>query len=441
MNTLISICALVIIAVLFFLQYNSYRISLRDAQGKTRANEEELNRLREENITLKQENARLAERLKLTENQLIANQENFNKQLAYNNADQERQAEKFKVLASEIITSHTDRFKIQSENRLTELLMPLKGELDQFRKAISECYSAEARERFSLQERIKELIETNQSIGKEAKDLTTALRTNSKTQGNWGEMILENILEKSGLRRGEEFIVQQTKQEGDTIRNEAGNMLRPDVVVNYPDGRVVVIDSKVSLTAFIDYINSTTPEETESAGKRHLESVKNHINELAKKEYQEYVGRDRTDFVMMFIPNESAYIAAMTLDNTLWQQAYDKRVLIVSPTHLISALRLISMLWSHDRQTKNAIDIADQSGKMYDKFVGFIEDMEKIEKDINNLSNSYRQALNKLANGTGNLVSRAEKLRELGAKTKKQLSRTKHPQEPEIKSIDTAKND
>ena len=184
---------------------------------------------------------------------------------------------------------------------------------------------------------------------------------------------------------------------------------------------MVIIDSKVSLTAFVDYINADSPDEQTNAGRRHVESVRKHVAELASKSYQDYVGHERTDFVMMFIPNESAYIAAMTLDNTLWQEAYDKRVLIVSPTHLVSALRLIAMLWSHDRQTRNAIDIAEQSGRMYDKCVAFTEDMRKIEKGIDSLRGTYDSAMTKLSQGTGNLLTRAERLRELGAKAKKSL--------------------
>lgn len=417
----VLIIALVVVALVFALQYRNLNSSLRlERDGRIKA-EEELKHSSAQMSVLEQERVRLAERINFLQQQLTQSEAALRHQSARYEADQSAQAERFKLLANEIMEANANRFRSQSESRLSELLLPLRGELDRFRKAVTDCYSSEARERFSLQERIKELIETNQSIGREAKELTSALKTNSKTQGNWGEMILENILEKSGLRRGEEFIVQQSEDDGRTIRNESGRMLRPDVVVNYPDGRVIIIDSKVSLTAYVDYVNSETPELQEEAGKRHLLSVRRHIDELARKDYQDYVGHEKTDFVMMFIPNESAYIAAMTLDNTLWQQAYDKRVLIVSPTHLISALRLIAMLWSHDRQTRNAIEIAEQSGRMYDKFVAFVEEMEKLRKGINNLNAIYESAFSKLTTGTGNLVARAEKLRILGAKTKKQF--------------------
>lgn len=412
----VAIAAVAIIALIYSNSLRAQNTALmRERDEARQAQSQTEMQLRQ----VAEENARLTERVAVRDTRIAELQRSAERAEETRAEEEKKQAERFRLLAMEIFTDHTDRFKTQSENRLAELLTPLRNDIEKFKKSVDEAYSTEARERFSLQERIRELIETNKSIGREAKELTTALRGNSKTQGDWGEMILESILEKSGLRKGEEFTVQQTSQEGKTLRNEEGRLLRPDVVVNYPDGRVVIIDSKVSLTAFVDYINADSPDEQTNAGRRHVESVRKHVAELASKSYQDYVGHERTDFVMMFIPNESAYIAAMTLDNTLWQEAYDKRVLIVSPTHLVSALRLIAMLWSHDRQTRNAIDIAEQSGRMYDKFVAFTEDMRKIEKGIDSLRGTYDSAMTKLSQGTGNLLTRAERLRELGAKAKK----------------------
>ena len=290
---------------------------------------------------------------------------------------------------------------------------------------VTDFYSKEAAERFSLSERIKELIEANNNIGKEARELSTALRGNSKTQGDWGEMVLETILENSGLRKGEEFLVQEQSDEfGKAMRNESGQGLRPDVIVRYPGGKVMIIDSKVSLTAFVEYVNSESPEDQQRLAKAHLTSMIKHVNELSLKSYQDYVGKDRLDFVMMFVPNESAYSTAMRLDSSLWQKAYDKRVLIVSPTQLVASLKIVMQLWRHDRQTRNAIDIAERSGAMYDKFVGFISDMERIDKAIGSTRSAYDSAMRKLRDGTGSLISRAEKLRELGIKTAKRLPET-----------------
>lgn len=332
---------------------------------------------------------------------------------------------RFKNLANEILTANSRTFKEQNETRLAEILTPLRENIEQFRKAVTDTYSEESRQRFSLEERIKELITLNQSIGKEAKDLTLALKGNSKVQGDWGEMILEGILEKSGLQEGREYTVQQTKDEtGRTLQDESGKKLRPDIVVNYPNGRHIVIDSKVSLSAYVNYINSEDPDEQNRFAQQHLASVKKHIAELKTKKYQDYVANGKTDFVMMFIPNEAAYITAMQLDRNLWQAAYDQRVLIVSPTQLISALRLVAQLWSHDRQSQNALEIAKAGGRMYDKLVGFVDDMQKIKKSLDQSRDLYNSAMNKLSDGRGSLISQAEKMRDLGAKATKQLPKS-----------------
>ena len=318
---------------------------------------------------------------------------------------------RFKNLANEILTANSRTFKEQNETRLAEILTPLRENIEQFRKAVTDTYSEEARQRFSLEERIKELITLNQSIGKEAKDLTSAL--------------LEGILEKSGLQEGREYTVQQTKDEtGRTLQDESGKKLRPDIVVNYPNGRHIVIDSKVSLSAYVNYINSEDRDEQNRFAQQHLASVKKHIAELKTKKYQDYVANGKTDFVMMFIPNEAAYITAMQLDRNLWQAAYDQRVLIVSPTQLISALRLVAQLWSHDRQSQNALEIAKAGGRMYDKLVGFVDDMQKIKKSLDQSRDLYNSAMNKLSDGRGSLISQAEKMRDLGAKATKQLPKS-----------------
>lgn len=332
---------------------------------------------------------------------------------------------RFRLLANELFKSHADEMTRTSESNIGRLLTPLKDDIERFRHDVTSFYGKEAAERLSLQERIRELIEANNSIGREARELSNALRANSKVQGDWGEVVLERILENSGLRRDQEFLVQtQTDIDGRVLRDEEGNALRPDVVVKYPGGRVMIIDSKVSLTAFVEYVNCEDDSERAHYGKLHLSSVVKHINELSAKNYQDYVGRERLDFVMMFIPNESAYAAAMTLDPALWQKAYDKRVLMVSPTQLVASLKIVHQLWVQDRQTKNAIDIAERSGAMYDKFVGFVADMERIEKALDSTHAAYDSAMKKLRDGTGSLIVRAEKLRELGIKATKRMPKS-----------------
>ena len=236
-------------------------------------------------------------------------------------------------------------------------------------------------------------------------------------------MILEGILERSGLREGEEYFLQVTDDGmGNSLTDDQGTRLRPDVVVRYPDGRCVVIDSKVSLTAFIEWTNASDDKKAQEEASAHVRSVRKHVDELARKNYQAYIGESRLDFVMMFIPNEPAYIAAMRHDPQLWQDAYQRKVLIVSPTHLVAGLRLIEQLWSRDKVTKNAIKIAEDAGKMYDKFAEFTRDMERISSALASASKAHSDAMTKLSSGTGNLVKRANDLRELGIKASKQLA-------------------
>lgn len=374
-------------------------------------------KLTDELSNLKVENGKLTERIRITQQE--------QKQL------QEQAESQFKLLANEIFEEKSKRFKESSEVRLSEILTPLKENIETFKKTINENYNTESKERHSLNDRIRELIELNQTIGKEAKELTMALKGNSKVQGDWGEMVLENILEKSGLERDREFFVQaSTDLDGKVIRNDEGRILRPDILIKFPDEKLLVIDSKVSLTAYLRYINAESTDEQQLNLKQHITSIRSHVNELKVKRYQDYVGGN-TDFVMMFIPNEAAYISAMQFDHNLWQDAYDAGVLIISPTHLISVLKLIHQLWSHDKQTRNAINIAEESGKLYDKFSSFVTDMGKIEKSLNSTHNAFNDAMKKLQTGTGNLITRAEKIKLLGAKASKSLPKTSIEQQEE----------
>ena len=365
---------------------------------------------------VKEENSALSARIEM----LLAEKAETEK----NRAEQEQIFEnRFKNLANDILRQNTTDLKTQNEEKLREVLQPLHSNIEEFRKTVTETYNNEARERFSLSERIKDLVSLNQSISRQAQELSEALRGDSKVQGDWGEMVLESILEKSGLQKNVEYFIQaSTDETGNTLRNEDGTLLRPDVVVRYPDKRFVVIDSKVSLTAFVDYANATDDESRQIASVKHVRSVRKHIDELARKRYQDYVGDAKLDFVMMFIPTEPAYIAAMRLEPTLWQEAYDKNVLIVSPTHLVSGLKLIAQLWSRDRHTRNAITIAEEAGKMYDKFADFTKDMEKIEKALGSTRKAFDDAMTKLSCGTGNLVTRAQNLQKLGVKANKQIA-------------------
>lgn len=344
---------------------------------------------------------------------------------AFNNSVREETKAQFKSLAADIFSSQSEKFKEANETRLSEILNPLKEDIKDFNRRIDDTYMNSSKERTLLGEQMKRLMELNMSIGKEARDLTEALSGNTKVQGDWGEMVLETILVKSGLVEGENYFVQRTKNDdGTQIKNDDNGRLRPDVVVALPDKKCIVIDSKVSLTAYVNYINADNEDDRQRFGKAHLLSMRSHLKELETKRYQDFVGvgnDDRIDYVLMFIPNEHAYMAAMTLDNNLWMEAYEKRVVIISPAHVISTLRLIAQLWTRDKQTKNALKIAEEGGKLYDKFVGFVNDMQTVEQSLGKASEAYASAMSKLHTGRGCIVSKVENLKKLGAKTSKTL--------------------
>lgn len=344
---------------------------------------------------------------------------------AFNNSVREETKAQFKSLAADIFSSQSEKFKEANETRLSEILNPLKEDIKDFKRRVDDTYMNSSKERTLLGEQMKRLMELNMSIGKEARDLTEALSGNTKVQGDWGEMVLETILVKSGLVEGENYFVQRTKNDdGTQIKNDDNGRLRPDVVVALPDKKCIVIDSKVSLTAYVNYINADNEDDRQRFGKAHLLSVRSHLKELETKRYQDFVGvgnDDRIDYVLMFIPNEHAYMAAMTLDNNLWMEAYEKSVVIISPAHVISTLRLIAQLWTRDKQTKNALKIAEEGGKLYDKFVGFVNDMQTVEQSLGKASEAYASAMSKLHTGRGCIVSKVENLKKLGAKTSKTL--------------------
>ena len=344
---------------------------------------------------------------------------------AFNNSVREETKAQFKSLAADIFSSQSEKFKEANETRLSEILNPLKEDIKDFKRRVDDTYMNSSKERTLLGEQMKRLMELNMSIGKEARDLTEALSGNTKVQGDWGEMVLETILVKSGLVEGENYFVQRTKNDdGTQIKNDDNGRLRPDVVVALPDKKCIVIDSKVSLTSYVNYINADNEDDRQRFGKAHLLSVRSHLKELETKRYQDFVGvgnDDRIDYVLMFIPNEHAYMAAMTLDNNLWMEAYEKRVVIISPAHVISTLRLIAQLWTRDKQTKNALKIAEEGGKLYDKFVGFVNDMQTVEQTLGKASEAYASAMSKLHTGRGCIVSKVENLKKLGAKTSKTL--------------------
>lgn len=327
--------------------------------------------------------------------------------------------EKFRGITTKIIDERAEQIHARSE----ESLKPLREDLKRFGEQVQNAYSNESRERQSLKTQIQMLVEHSEKMSQEANSLTKALKGDNKVQGDWGEMILENILSASGLRKGEEYTLQDTIRDeaGHVVKNEdSGSTMRPDAIIHYPNGSQVIIDSKVSLKAFSEYVAAETEEEREKALKEHLQSVRQQISLLASKDYHAYV-EESADFVMLFIPNEPAYILAMKEDPSLWEEAYKKNVVLINSTNLLAALRMAKDLWQRDTQMKNVQKIFEEVGKLYDKFVGYVSSFKEVEDSLQKASNSLVKAKGQLSEGSGNIIRRIENLKKMGAKTSKQL--------------------
>jgi DNA recombination protein RmuC len=375
-----------------------------------------------ENENQRKENSN-KENMLIEVNKKLASRESDYKHLLDKLNDQKTEIEKlqekfsfeFRNLANDILEEKTKKFTEQNKINLDQILKPLNDKIKDFEKKVEETYDKESQQRFSLKEEVKRLAELNLLISLEAGNLTRALKGETKTQGNWGEVILESILEKSGLTKDREYYVQKS------FTDEEGKRFQPDVVINYPGERSIVVDSKVSLTAYERYVSSASSEDQENALKEHLLSIKRHIDELSGKAYHSLEQLNTLDFVMMFMPVEPAYMIAIHNDPGLWNYAYDKRILLISPTNLIAALKMVESMWRQEYQNKNAEEIARQSGALYDKFEGLVNDLIELGKKLNSTSDYYKSSMNKLTDGKGSLVSRIENIRKLGAKTKKNL--------------------
>ncbi len=321
----------------------------------------------------------------------------------------------FENLANKIFDDKSKKFTDQNKTNIDDLLKPLGEKIKDFQKKVEETYDKESKQRFLLENEIKRLYELNVQITKDANNLTNALKGESKTQGNWGELILETLLEKSGLQKGPHFAIQQS------IPTEDGKRLQPDAVVYLPEEKTIIIDSKVSLTAYERYYSNEDENAKNTALKEHITSIKLHISGLSSKNYHTLYGINSPDFVVMFIPIEPALGIAAIQEPNLFYEATEKNVMLVSPSMLLATLRTIASVWRHESHNRNAMEIARQGGAMYDKFVGFVEDLIKVGKQIHSTQETYEEAMSKLHKGTGNLVKRAQDLKQLGAKTTKIL--------------------
>lgn len=328
---------------------------------------------------------------------------------------QEKFTIEFENLANKILEEKTSKFTEQNKENLKNILSPLQEKILHFEKKVEDTHKESIDYHAALRQQILGLREMSEQMSKETINLTKALKGDSKMQGNWGELILERVLEKSGLEKGREYDVQQS------FVNENGQRIQPDVIINLPDGKKMIIDAKVSLTAYEKYANETDEALQIQALKEHINSIKRHVDGLSQKNYQDIYHMESPDFVLLFVPIESAFASALHEDNTLYNKAFEKNIVIVTPTTLLATLRTIDSMWANQKQQENALEIARQAGALYDKFEGFVQDLLRIGKKMNEAKGEYDNAMNKLVDGKGNLVTSIEKLKKMGAKAKKNL--------------------
>ncbi|MFI3280398.1 MAG: DNA recombination protein RmuC [Rikenellaceae bacterium] len=414
---LVSVVLAIILLILLAILYAIFRSSKSEQQRlleqvdqayKAKSAAEALAAARETEIrSLLQETAQYRSRLELSEQQreqLIEHQKQ----------SEERLREQFKNIATEIFAEHTREFKSTNKESIDLLLKPFKDNISEFRERVERIYSVENEQRGALHNELRNLMELNRRITTETTNLTNALKGNSKVQGDWGEMILETILDSSNLEKGIHYSTQSN------IKDDEGNNLRPDVVLNLPDNKQIVIDSKTSLTAFVSYVAAESEAERAVLLDQHLKSVRQHVNELGRKEYQKLV--NSPDFVIMFIPNEPAFLAALQADNTIWSDAYNKKVIISSPTNLFALLKLVDDLWKRNAQSKNTEAIVKNATKLFEQLISFTSSLEDMGKALDVARGKYDDAFKRLHTGNDNIARLGDKLRKLGLPTKKQQS-------------------
>ncbi|WP_372640124.1 DNA recombination protein RmuC [Ancylomarina sp.] len=390
-------------------------------QSKMRFEERAINLQNEKQVLQAEISAEREKNEKLNRSVSISATErkNLEEKLEYQKREleelQKRFTTEFENIANKILKENSKEFTSSNQKNMDEILSPIKEKLISFEKKVEETYDKELRDKISLREEVKKLYDLNTRISDEANNLTKALKGDVKKQGNWGEVVLERILERSGLTKGQEYDREVFMKNGD------GQSIRPDVIIRLPEEKHIIVDSKVSLVAYERFVNAAKDEEREYFQKEHIISFKTHIKGLADKHYQSSASLNTPDFVLMFVPIESSFSVAVQADQELFGYAWDNKVVVVSPSTLLATLRTISSIWKQENQNKNVMEIARQGGALYDKFVGFVEDLIKLGKQMDGSQKLYQESMNKLYNGTGNLVGRAEKIRTLGAKVKKKL--------------------
>ena len=328
---------------------------------------------------------------------------------------QQRLTTEFENIANKVLRQHQEDFTQQSSKQIGDMLTPLNERIKDFRDQMNQAFNQQTREKASLQAELKQLIELNQALSKDATNLTQALKGDVKKQGNWGEFILEKVLEASGLRKGIEYDREVV------VHGVEGDTLRPDVIIRMPDNKHIIVDSKVSLVAYEQLQHAESDEQYKAILKAHVESLKQHVKELYDKQYQRATGLNTPDFVLMFVPIEASYSVAIQADSTLYDYALERKIVIVSPTTLLATLHTISYVWKQENQSKNAQEIARLAGAMYDKLCNMTEDFQKVQKSLDAAQKAYSETYKKLSEGNGNVLRTADRIRELGAKASKNL--------------------
>jgi len=428
MNTSFLIIALVLVVLVFFIMLlarllQSSKISETSAKEQLIAKQSELESLLESCGDLSKENTILKADFRSNREELIALQtrleleeKQFDEKIELLNNSRDQLGAAFKNIANEIFEERSKKFTVANKESLSAILSPLQEKIQKFEKRVEETYINESKERYALTNQIENLQRLNAKISEDAVSLTNALTADNKAQGTWGEMALERILDISGLVKGREYDVQVN------LKEEDGSRAQPDVVIHLPESRDIIIDSKVSLKSWIAYCSAQTDEIKSKALKQLIESIRNHVKLLSNKDYQNLEGVNTLDYVFLFMPIEAAYAKATEEDKDLFQFAFDRNIIFVVPTTLLTTLKTVQNLWRLAQQNQNANEIAKKAGALYDKFVAFLQDLDDVGQKIEASKLSFERAHNKLSSGKGNLIRRAEVLKQLGAKTSKKQS-------------------
>ncbi len=396
----------------------SLQIQLAKLGETLRLREDELTHTQSKNRELSEENRNQ----ELNETRLKSETRHLSELLEKLNKDREelqkRMSEEFQNLANKIFEEKSEKMNQQATLKLNDLLNPFSENLKELRKKVEDTYQNELRDRSTLKGELKKLFELNQTLSQEANNLTKALKGENKTQGSWGELILETLLERSGLRKGFEYQTQES------FTSEVGRRLQPDVVISLPDNRRMIIDSKVSLVAFERYVNADDSQQASAAGQDLVRSLKSHVANLNSKAYQELFPDSPIDFVLLFIPIEPAFATVLQLDGQLFQEAFEKHILIVSPSTLMATLKVVANIWRQENQNRNALEIARQAGSMYDKVVAIYGEIQKLGNQLQTVQKTYDNTVKMVGEGKDNLIRKVERLKELGAKTSKKMPET-----------------